>query len=57
MLRELLRDQPMVVAPGAYADLIVIDGDPLKDLNLLQEQGRHLAAIMQGGCFYKNTLT
>jgi imidazolonepropionase-like amidohydrolase len=45
-----------VIAPGACADLIVIDGDPLKDLNLLQEQGRHLAAIMQNGKFYKNAL-
>jgi imidazolonepropionase-like amidohydrolase len=45
-----------VVAPGAYADLIVIEGDPLKDLNLLQEQGRHMAAIVQGGKFFKNAL-
>jgi len=45
-----------VIAPGAYADLIVVDGDPIRDLNLLQEQGRHLAAIMQGGRFHKNTL-
>jgi imidazolonepropionase-like amidohydrolase len=45
-----------VIAPGAYADLIVVNGDPLKDWNLLQEQGRHLAAIMQNGKFYKNAL-
>jgi imidazolonepropionase-like amidohydrolase len=45
-----------VIAAGSYADLIVIDGDPMKDWNLLQEQGRHLAAIMQGGKFYKNVL-
>lgn len=41
---------------GAYADMILIDGDPLKDLGLFQEQGRHLAAIMKGGVFHKNTL-
>jgi imidazolonepropionase-like amidohydrolase len=41
---------------GAYADLILIDGDPLKNLGLFQEQGRHLAAIMKGGKFHKNTL-
>jgi imidazolonepropionase-like amidohydrolase len=45
-----------VIAAGAYADLIVVDGDPLKDVNLLQEQGRHMPAIMQNGRFYKNTL-
>jgi imidazolonepropionase-like amidohydrolase len=42
--------------PGAYADLIVVDGDPTRDLNLLQDQGRHLSAIMKGGRFYKNRL-
>jgi imidazolonepropionase-like amidohydrolase len=42
---------------GAFADLIVIDGDPLKNLGLFQEQGKHLAAIMKGGKFHKNRLT
>ncbi len=42
-----------VIAPGALADLIVVSGDPLRDLNLLQEQGRHMAAIMQAGRFHK----
>ncbi|MEZ2405654.1 imidazolonepropionase-like amidohydrolase [Bosea sp. OAE752] len=41
---------------GAYADLILVDGDPLKDLGLFQEQGKHLAAIIKGGVFHKNTL-
>ncbi|QEL27078.1 amidohydrolase family protein (plasmid) [Bosea sp. F3-2] len=41
---------------GAYADFILVDGDPLKDFSLFQEQGRHLAAIVKGGIFYKNTL-
>ncbi len=38
-----------VIAPGAHADLIVVDGDPLKDLSLLTEQGRHMPLIMKGG--------
>jgi imidazolonepropionase-like amidohydrolase len=42
--------------PGAYADLLLIDGNPLKDLGVLQEQGKFLAAIMKGGRFYKNRL-
>ena len=41
---------------GAYADLILIDGNPLKNLGLFQEQGKHLAAIMKGGRFHKNSL-
>ena len=38
-----------VIAPGALADLIVVDGDPLADPTLLESQGRHLSVIMQGG--------
>ena len=44
------------VAADAWADLIVVDDDPLKDITLLEGQGRHLAAIMKGGSFHKNTL-
>ena len=43
--------------PGAFADLIVVDGDPLADLGLFQDDGKHLSAIMKGGRFFKNRLT
>ena len=45
-----------VVAPGALADLLVVDGDPLADFGLLAHQGAHLAAILKGGRFVKNAL-
>ena len=45
-----------VVAPGALADMIVVDGNPLDDLTLLQDQGEHLPLIMKGGKLYKNEL-
>jgi imidazolonepropionase-like amidohydrolase len=38
-----------VVAPGALADLIVLDGDPLKNLALLGTEGPHLRAVIKGG--------
>ncbi|TCR67294.1 amidohydrolase family protein [Bosea sp. BK604] len=41
---------------GAFADIILVDGDPLKNLGLFQDQGKHLPAIMKGGVFHKNTL-
>lgn len=41
---------------GAYADLLVVDGDPLKDATLFQNDGRALRAIMRGGQFFKNEL-
>lgn len=44
------------IAPGAHADLIVVDGDPLADLSLLTGQGRHMPAIMKAGHFVKNLL-
>jgi len=45
------------VEAGAIADLIVVDGNPLKDLLLLQDQGRHLPFIMKGGQIHKNFLS
>jgi imidazolonepropionase-like amidohydrolase len=44
------------IAAGAYADMIVIDGDPLKDIYLLGDEGKAFQAIMKGGAFYKNEL-
>ena len=45
-----------VIAPGAVADLVVVDGNPLADLSLLQGQGRHLPLIMKAGAVCKDTL-
>jgi imidazolonepropionase-like amidohydrolase len=44
------------IAPGAFADMIVVDGDPLTNLSLLTQQGAHMALIMQAGRLIKNTL-
>jgi imidazolonepropionase-like amidohydrolase len=43
-----------VVAEGARADLLVIDGDPTENLQLLQGQGKFIKAIMKDGKFFKN---
>ena len=45
-----------VVEPGAYADILVVDGDPIKKLELLTGQGEHLSVIMKAGRFHKNRL-
>jgi imidazolonepropionase-like amidohydrolase len=42
-----------VIAPGARADLIAIDGNPLADISLLDGQGEHITHIMKDGVFYK----
>lgn len=44
------------VSPGAYADLIAVRGNPLKNLALLAEQGRHMPLIVKNGQFIKNEL-
>jgi imidazolonepropionase-like amidohydrolase len=44
------------IAPGAYADLIVVEGDPLADLSVLTHQGRYMPMIMKAGQFAKNEL-
>jgi len=45
-----------VVEPGALADLIVVDGDPLKKLELFLNEGAHIPLIMKAGRIHKNAL-
>jgi len=44
------------IAAGHIADLLAIDGDPLADLGLLQEQGRHIALILKSGVVHKSRI-
>ncbi|SPJ32770.1 metal-dependent hydrolase family protein [Kushneria phyllosphaerae] len=44
------------IAPGARADLIVVDGNPLEDMSLLTGQGAHMPLIMQSGRLIKHQL-
>lgn len=48
------RDDLGVIRPGAVADLIVVDGNPLADVSLLESQGRHLTLIMKAGVIHKH---
>jgi len=45
-----------VVAPGALADLLVIDGNPLDDIRVLTTPEQTLKLIMKQGTVYKNEL-
>ena len=45
-----------VVTPGALADLLVIDGNPLDDIRVLTTPGQTLKLIMKDGQIYKNEL-
>ena len=45
-----------VVQPGARADLLVLDRNPLDDVTVLTQPERHLKAVMKAGRFYKDEL-
>jgi imidazolonepropionase-like amidohydrolase len=45
-----------VVAAGALADLIVVDGDPLADISALSGAGETVRLVMKGGVVFKDTL-
>ena len=55
---EIVRQEGKIgeLIPGAYADLLVVDGDPYRDISVFRGDGRNLAAIMLGGRFVKNAL-
>lgn len=44
------------VTPGAPADLIVVDGNPLEDLSPLSGDGEGVPLVMKGGEIFKNRL-
>jgi len=45
-----------VVKEGAYADLILVDGNPLQNLDLVADPGKNFVVIMKDGKIYKNTV-
>ena len=51
------QDGPLgVIETGAYADLLIVDGNPLKDITLLADPEKNLKLIMKDGKIYKNTV-
>jgi len=44
-----------VVEPGAIADLLLVDGNPLENLELLTEQGKHISVIVKDGRIEKDS--
>ncbi|ROO86614.1 imidazolonepropionase-like amidohydrolase [Actinocorallia herbida] len=46
-----------VIEPGAWADLLIVEGDPTRDLAMFATPETGLAVIVKDGRIYKNTLT
>lgn len=45
-----------VVEEGALADLLLVDGDPVAELALIEDPERNFVVIMKDGKVYKNLL-
>jgi imidazolonepropionase-like amidohydrolase len=41
-----------VLAPGAFADIVAVSGDPLKEIAILE----HVRFVMHDGAVFKNEL-
>ena len=45
-----------VVEEGALADLLLVDGNPLENIKLIEDPDKNFLVIMKDGKIYKNTL-
>ena len=45
-----------VVREGALADLLLVDGNPIEDIRLIEDPAKNFLVIMKDGRIYKNTL-
>ncbi len=45
-----------VIKEGAYADLVLVDGNPLQNLDLIVDPGKNFVVIMKDGKIYKKTI-
>lgn len=55
---ELLCQEDLLgcIREGAHADILVVDGDPLKDVSVLGGAGDNLAVVMNAGKFHKRKI-
>jgi imidazolonepropionase-like amidohydrolase len=45
-----------VIEAGAWADMLIYDGNPLEDIGLVVAHRQHLKVVIKNGDVYKNTL-
>lgn len=44
-----------IVQEGALADLLLMNGDPIANIDLIEDAGKNFSVIMKDGVIYKNT--
>jgi len=45
-----------VIEEGAWADMLIYDGNPLENIDFVTKPKEHLKVIIKGGKVYKNAL-
>ena len=45
-----------VIEEGAYADMILVDGNPLQNIKLIEDPTKNFLLIMKDGVIYKNAI-
>lgn len=51
------QDGPLaVIEPGAYADILLVEGDPTEDVAVFSDWENNIDLVMKDGVIYKNTL-
>ncbi|MFP7673451.1 amidohydrolase family protein [Marivita sp. S0852] len=45
-----------VIEAGAYADIILVDGNPMEDITVLGDNGVKIELVMKDGQIFKNTM-
>lgn len=45
-----------VIEEGAYADLILVDGNPIQNIKLIEDPEKNFQLIMKNSVIYKNII-
>lgn len=45
-----------VIEEGALADMLLVDGDPIANIKLIEDPAKNFVVIMKDGMVYKNSL-
>jgi len=55
--RNRYKEGPLgVIEVGAYADILLVEGNPLEGTSILVDHEENIDLIMKDGVIYKNTL-
>ena len=52
-----MKDKIGVIKENAFADLIILNGDPLKNINVFNDTNKNVSFILKDGQIIKNLLT